>query len=97
MKAAINEWSDANFYPLTKGPRNITKDKKNLHSFHWPNALVNTNKRSAGLRKRTNKLKRADCPVMVEVRYNEDGSWTITRLCLSTRDMRVRGAVLSIS
>ena len=48
MKAAINEWSDANFYPLTKGPRNITKDKKNLHSFHCPNALVNANKRSAG-------------------------------------------------
>ena len=48
MKAAINEWSDANSFPLTKGPRNITKDKKNLHSFHCPNALVNTNKRSAG-------------------------------------------------
>ena len=26
-----------------------------------------------------NKLKRNDCPVMVEVRSNEDGSWTITK------------------
>merc|ERR1712013_823846 len=33
MKAAINMWSDANFSPLTKGPRNITKDKKNFTAF----------------------------------------------------------------
>ena len=32
----------------------------------------------SGLRKRTDRLKRADCPVMVEARSNEDGSWTIT-------------------
>ena len=36
MKAAINEWSDANFSPLTKVPRNITKDKKNFTAFIVP-------------------------------------------------------------
>ena len=37
---------------------------------------------SSGLRKRTNKLKRTDCPVIGEVRSNEDGSWTITMAML---------------
>ena len=48
MQAAIKEWSDANFSPLTMGPRNITNVKKSLHSFHCPNALVKTIKKSAG-------------------------------------------------
>ena len=48
MQDAIKEWSDANFSPLTMGPRNITNVKKSLHSFHCPNALVKTIKKSAG-------------------------------------------------
>ena len=48
MQDAIKEWSDANFSPLIKGPRDIIKVKKNLHNFHCANALVKTIKRSAG-------------------------------------------------
>ena len=48
MQDAIKEWSDANFSPLIKGPRDIIKVKKNLHNFLCANALVKTIKRSAG-------------------------------------------------
>ena len=48
MQDAIKEWSDANFSPLTRGPRNITEVQKNLHSFHCPNALVKAKSISAG-------------------------------------------------
>ena len=48
MQEAIKKWSDANFSPLIKGPRDIIKVKKNLHNFHCANALVKTVKRSAG-------------------------------------------------
>ena len=48
MQDAIKEWSDANFSPLTKGPRNIAEVQKKLHSFHCPNAPVKAKSRSAG-------------------------------------------------
>ena len=48
MQDAIKEWRDANFSPLTKGPRNIAEVQKNLHSFHCPNALVKAKSISAG-------------------------------------------------
>ena len=43
----------------------------------------------SGLRKRTDRLKRADCPVMVEARSNEDGSWTITKAVLEHKGHEV--------
>ena len=36
-----------------------------------------------------NKLKRTDCPVMVEARFNEDGSWTITKAVLEHKGHEV--------
>ena len=43
----------------------------------------------SGLRKRTDRLKRANCPVMVEARSNEDGSWTITKAVLEHKGHEV--------
>ena len=43
----------------------------------------------SGLRKRTDRLQRADCPVMVEARSNEDGSWTITKAVLEHKGHEV--------
>lgn len=43
----------------------------------------------SGLRKRTDRLQRADCPVMVEARSNEDGSWTITKALLEHKGHEV--------
>ena len=43
----------------------------------------------SGLRKRTDRLKHADCPVMVEARSNEDGSWTITKAVLEHKGHEV--------
>ena len=43
----------------------------------------------SGLRKRTDRLKRVNCPVMVEARSNEDGSWTITKAVLEHKGHEV--------
>ena len=43
----------------------------------------------SGLRKRTDRLKRANCPVMVEARSNKDGSWTITKAVLEHKGHEV--------
>ena len=79
MMASLNEWSMANFSPLA-----TTKSGgvKNHHIFGCPHRR-SRKKQNGGIGQQRKKLEYADCPFLIRLKGQTDGSYMVSRVDLT--------------
>ena len=81
MTTSLNEWSRANFSPLTKASSgSMVGSARAFHTFKCPHKKAKRRSSSLGIRRtRANKIEYADCPFVINTKVNADGSCIVTK------------------
>ena len=81
MTTSLNEWSRANFSPLTKASSGtMAGSARAFHTFKCPHKKAKRRSSSLGIRRpRANQIEYADCPFVINTKVNPDGSCVVTR------------------
>ena len=81
MTTSLDEWSRANFSPLTKASSGtMVGSARAFHTFKCPHKKAKRRSSSLGIRRtRANKIEYADCPFVINTKVKADGSCVVTK------------------